>query len=372
MTPRRFFGHALLLACALASLGASCGQRAVTLMPGVVNHPGNRTLRRAIFGFAVDRLCGETRGQSLPLRMGEGEPSIGRFFPTGCAVNELPNEHLYVQFVGHGYAWTNVTGRIGFEASASVEYGHDFRVDGSSMTVYFRTVRTAASRWTPHMLERKDGGVAGGVLDLLGQDSASLVGPAGQRILEAQLARGFTVVRDGDGSVTFSLGLVGKGERATGPFDTSRAVHPVLVNDRVELHAGQRDYLGPFEVSEDGGELVLTAAVEGAPAIDVVVVAQATGEAWLPQYERYAQTGPAPGLALAEDVIPALAEPMAPPPGAPPAMPLPWRRAFRLPAGKYFLVLDHTATVGRSAPPAQRGDDRAALVSYAVERAPAR
>jgi len=372
MLTRRLLGHALVFACAVASLGASCGQRAVTLMPGIINNPANRSLRRAIFGFAVDRICGETRSRSLPLRMNEGEPSTGRFFPSACAVNELPNENLYVQFVGHGYAWTNVTGRVGFEASASVEYAHDFLVEGSSMVVYFREAKTTASSWKPVLLERRDGGVAGGALELLGRDPGGVVTQGGQRILEGQLARGFTVVRDGDGAVSFSMGLMKKGERPPVPFDTRNARHPVVANDRTELHAGQRDYLGPFTLDGDGRALVVTAVVEGAPSVDVLVVASATGETWLAQYERYAETGPAPGPTLYDDTVPAVAAYAATTPGAPPVTPPPWRRAFPLPAGSYYVVLDHSATAGRSAPPASRGDDRAALVSYAIELGEAR
>src|SRR5437868_5522488 len=95
--------HAAALALfGFTSLGASCGQTAITLMPGVVNDPGNRSLRRALFGFATDKVCGEMKSRSLPLKMGGGDPSTGRFFPTGCSVTQLGNENLFVQFVGHG------------------------------------------------------------------------------------------------------------------------------------------------------------------------------------------------------------------------------------------------------------------------------
>jgi hypothetical protein len=304
--------------------------------------------------------------------MNEGEPSTGRFFPTACAVNELPNENLYVQFVGHGYAWTNVTGRVGFEASASAEYAHDFLVEGSSMVVSFREVKTTASSWKPVLLERRDGGVAGGAIGLLDREPGGFVAQGGQRILEGQLARGFTVVREPDGAVSFSMGLAKKGERAPAPFDTRNARHPVVANDRAELHAAQRDYLGPYTLDGEGRALVVTAVVEGAPSVDVLVVATATGESWLAQYERYLETGPAPGPTLYEDTVLASAGEVGMVPGAPPATTAPWRRTFPLPAGSYYVVLDHSATAGRSAPPSVRGDDRAALVSYAVELGQAR
>jgi len=354
----------LLALFACASLGASCGQRAVTLMPGVVNDTGNRSLRRAIFSYAIDQLCTEMKKRSLPLRMSDPEPSIGRFFPTGCSVTELPNENLYVQVVGHGYAWTNLTGRVGFEAAAQVEYDHDFLVEGSSMYGYFRAVRTQSSTFTPLMFERSDGGVAGPALSLLGTATSQALAPLGQRILAGQLARGFTVVREGDATVAFSLGVLEKGHRPVAPFDTSRSRALVLVNDRAELHAGQRDFVGPFEITEKGRALGVTALVEGAPAADVLIVPQTVGDAWIAQYERYPQTGPAAAPPLVEDSIFAAREGS---PGAPATSDGVWRRAFPVPPGSYYVVFDHTATAGRTSPVGTPGDPRAATVSYAVE-----
>ena len=43
-----------------------------------------------------------------------------------------------------------------------------------------------------------------------------------------------------------------------------------------------------------------------------------------------------------------------------------WRRAWDVPRGVYFIVLDHTIAAGRTSLPQAQLDDRAALVSYAV------
>jgi hypothetical protein len=40
---------------------------------------------------------------------------------------------------------------------------------------------------------------------------------------------------------------------------------------------------------------------------------------------------------------------------------------IRVPKGAYYVVLDNTSTAGKSAPPTTALDDRAALVSLAVE-----
>ena len=350
-----------IVAFAAASLGASCGQRAVTLLPGVLNNSGNRSLRRAILSFATSRICETTKGMSIPLRMGDADPSIGRFFPTGCAVTELGNQNLFVQFIGHGYGWTNVTRRVGFEAAASVEYDQDFLVDGSSMYVYFRQVRTPSTTWKPLLCETRDGGVAGAALSFLGQDVTTMLEPVARRVMEGQLARGFTVVRDADGAVTFALGVLEKGARPAAPFEASKSSTLVLANDRTELHVGQRDYVGPFVVPEGSGSLIVTAVVEGAPGVDVFVVPRAAGDIWEAQYERYAQTGPAPFPAVGEDAIAA--------PGTP-GTPVNWRREFRVMPGSYYVVFDHTATAGRTNPVSVNGDDRAALVSYGIEVIP--
>jgi hypothetical protein len=45
----------------------------------------------------------------------------------------------------------------------------------------------------------------------------------------------------------------------------------------------------------------------------------------------------------------------------------PYRRRIPLPRGSYYVVLDHTATAGNTAPDNVALDDRAALVNLAVE-----
>jgi hypothetical protein len=353
----------LMVSFAACSLGASCGQRAVTLLPGIVNEPANRSLRRAIFKFASDTLCLEMKSKSLPLKMAEADPSIGRFFPVGCSVTQLGNENLFVQFVGHGYAWTNITGRMGFEAAASVEYSHDFLVDGSSMYVYFKQVQTQASSFKPLMLEKTDGGIAGGALGLLGADAQNIAKQVGERVFASQLARGFTVIREPDGEVAFSLGVLDRGERPQVPFDKGESEALVLANDRAELHSGQRDFSGPYHLSDSGHALVLTLAIDGAPGIDVLVLHKSTGDTWLSQYEHYPQTG-GPPLAPQFEAAVAMAIPNF---SAPPAATGPWRRQLSLPPGSYYIVFDNTASAGKTNPTTDRLDDRAALVNYAVQ-----
>lgn len=358
---RRWLVRILLLALSLGSLGASCGQAGVALMPGVVNNPANRSLRREIFGFAVGELCKEMQRRSIPLKLRDADPSIGRFFPTGCGVQQMPSGNLFVQFTGHGYAWTNVTHRMGFQANAAVEYEQDFLLDGSTMYVYFRQVERQTSKFDVTMIERGQGGAFGGVAGMLGTTVQQVSQQVGDRVLEHQLARGFTVVRKADGETTFALGVLEKGGQPHAPFGKGESDWEVLANARTELHAEQRDYAGPFHLEDEDDALWLTALVEGAPAIDILVVPQSIGDTWIQAYETQPQATPPPGAVLLDFPL------QAPVSVAPGQAAMPYRQPLRLPVGSYYIVFDNTSSAGRTAPVSQALDNRAALVSYAVQ-----
>ena len=358
----RIGGRLMMLALFLCCMGAACGETALAIMPGVINDPGNRSLRREIFSFGTKQLCSEMQKRSIPLKLRDEDPSIGRFFPTACQVKELENENLFVQFIGHGYAWTNVTGRMGFEASAAIEYEHDFLMDGSTMYVYFKQKETKSTAFRVQMVERTQAGTTpSSVAGLFGTTVQQASQRIGERVVEHQLARGFTVVRDSDGAVSFALGVLEKGERPSAPFARGDSDWLVLANDRSELHNGQRDFAGPFEIADQGDALHVTVHLEGAPSVDVLVMPKALGDQWLQTYEREAATTPPPGAVMIDETLQAAAPG---PPGTPPPV---WKRAIRAPKGLYYVVFDHTATAGATAPPTQGQDDRAALVSYAVQ-----
>jgi hypothetical protein len=343
---------------ALGSLGANCGQQGLAVLPGVVNNPQNRTLRRELFAFATSELCDEMKNRSLPLKMRDADPSIGRFFPVACMTSELESGNLFVQFTGHGYAWTNVTGRMGFQASAAVEFDQDFLMEGSSMYVYFRQRDTQSKVFTVLMVESPPQGAI--ATNVLGGSIKDVTQQIGERVLSSQLARGFTVVREDDGTVGFSLGVIEKGQKPTMPFERGDSDLVIVANDRSEIHSGQRDFVGPFEVGDDEA-LSFTIHLEGAPAIDALVVSRSVGDAWIERYEREPVAGPPPGPALFD-------QPAQATPAMPGQQPMLWRRTVPLPRGSYYLVLDNSATAGVSAPANQPHDDRAALVSFGVQR----
>lgn len=343
----------LSLAFAFSFVGASCGQTGLAVMPGVVNDPANLSLRRGIFSFAQGQICREVQKRSLPLKLREEDPATGRFFPTACAVQELATGNLFLQFGGHGYAWTNITKRIGFDASAAVEYDHDFLMDGSTMYVYFRERSTNAATFTSRLVEQPP---QAPMVGLPGGTTQGFLDTVGAEVLRKEIGRGFTVLRDPDGHVEFGLGIVEKGKRPGSPYAGEDNGRLVLANERVEVHQGQRDHVGPYEISGKGKALYLSVNVDGAPGLDVIVVHRGVGEAWLTQYTTNVTLGPPPAP-------PVLDEPV--------TTGLVWRKTLPLPPGQYYVVFDNTAAAGRTAPPQVSGDDRAALVSYAVELGPA-
>lgn len=344
------FARRVILALFFTSfVGASCGQKALGVMPGVVNNPSNLSLRRAVFSFGTSRLCEEMRKRSVAIRMRDEDPVMGRFYPGGCNVQTLANNNLLIQFNGQGFVWTNLTQRIGFEASASVEYDADFLMDGSTMYVYFRQRSTPNATFNPRMVEQQQVGAVAGMSLGSGQSLASTVGG---RLIQDVIAKGFTVIREPDGTVEFGLGVIEKGNRPTAPYRLEDG-NQVVYNERAEVHQNQRDYVGPIEVPK-GAKLRLTIAVEGAPGIDVQLVPKFSGDPWLQTYISQPVPTPPPGLPVLDEAVYSGAI---------------FRRVLPEAGGNYsyYLVLDNTSAAGRTNPTGFARDDRAALVSYAVE-----
>lgn len=337
------------LVFAASFVGASCGQSSLALMPGVVNNPGNLSLRRGILGFAQSQICTELKKHSVPLTLRQDEPSSGRFFPNSCATQELGNGDIFVQFGGYGYAWTNLTKRITFDANAAVEYQHDFLMDGSTMYVYLREKATTATTFTTRLYEQTPQAPATG---LPGGSTQGFVDLIGTEILRKELDKGFTVIRDSDGHVDFGVGIVEKGRRPTSPYANANNGRLILANDRTEIHQNQRDYVGPFEVTENKQALFLSVAIDGARDVDVLVVHRGIGEAWLVNYTSQQALGAPPAPPALDETV---------------STGMVWRRTLPLPVGQYYVVFDNSPAAGKSAPAVVAGDDRAVLVNYAVE-----
>jgi hypothetical protein len=347
----------LLLALCLGSALAGCGSRESigdsslrVLGAGVVNDPANKSLRFDILKFGLERFCEEMMKAGAPLKLSDQEPVLGRFFAESCqsqVVDDETRKSFVLQYSGKGYAWTNVTGKLGFSSRGLVEYAPDFQLSDGALYVYFRpkTVDAAAFQ-----LLSVDSALAQAGMAVV----AGAVDPneIGRHVVDSQLKRGFTVIRYGsDGRTEFGLGFVPKGQKPYKPFEITTETKRILQDERTEVHLQTQDYVGPFEVSDDDAALYLTLELDGAPSVDFQLVPKALGDAMLDRYVRAA--GPCPTLG------PAAFDGSAQQ-GARTQQQVP------LPVGQYFLVLDNSSSLGRSQPPAGTAGDHAARVDYAV------
>jgi hypothetical protein len=318
---------------------------------GVVNNPGNKSLRFDILKFGLERFCHEMTRGGAPLRLNDDEPVLGRFFAASCqsqTIDEEERKSFIVRYSGRGYAWTNVTGRVGFTTEGLVEYAPDFQMHDEAMYVYFlpRLVDPGTFRVT---LVENDLARAG--MSIARVDPAEL----GRRIVESQLRRGFTVIRyDASGETDFGLGLVPKGQKPFKPFIVKNSDKRGLANDRTEVQNGQQDYIGGFEVEDDGQALFLTLLVDGAAAVDVSLLPKFGAEQMIDAYVQNAGPRNLAAPARFTDRVAAGAL---------------WQRAVEVPAGVYYVVADHSSVLGATAPDAADG---AAKVDYLIQLGDAR
>ena len=144
-----------------------------------------------------------------------------------------------------------------------------------------------------------------------------------------------------------------EGQKPQHPFDVHGEGRIRYESGRTEVHQNQRDFIGPIEVKDSGRALYIDATVDGIPAVDVMVMRKEDAEVSLGLYYNYPQSGPLDAPVLTVDVAVA---------GRP------FARAFKVPKGTYYVVLDNTPTAGQVAPPpiVTILDDHVAAVSYTV------
>lgn len=87
------------------------------------------------------------------------------------------------------------------------------------------------------------------------------------------------------------MGVVPLGQHPFRPFQIQKTSRITLDNDRTEVHAGQQDFIGGITVEEEDQALYVTATVDGAPAVDLLLVQQPQGDALFATYTSVA--GPA-------------------------------------------------------------------------------
>lgn len=355
----RFARAAISLAFVVLS-GASCssqsiGQKLVTLMPGVVNDPKNRTLRRELLKYGSTEFCKELTRRGAPLKLRDTEPSVGRFFVDQCNYQEMDNDDAFVQFAGAGYAWTQPTGRVGFRAGAAIVYNPDFLLDGGTMYAYFRPRTVQSSKFDAVMIEQQGAANLAGAV--LGQNVSELASRLGSQIIAQELQRGFTVIRDEDGSTDFGLGIIEKGKRPFHPYQVKGSDKLLLASDTSEIHVNQREFLGPFVIEDDKRALYFMGQLDGAQAVDLFLMRKEDGETWARDFVFKAGLTPLTGQPLVADVMPGGRE---------------YRRAVPLSKGAYYLVIDHSSAAGTVNPPAAGtglfgATDLAAVVRYVAQ-----
>ena len=339
----------LLAASVLAASAAGCAaleQKAVCVVRGPLNAPSNYSLRRSIMKHGLSAFCEEMLTHEAPIQLAPGMPTVGRFFPKSCTQSTLPNGDLVVQFDGFGYSFTPLSKKLTFTMSGEVEYDQDFRVgDDCNIFAYFRTKNIRSSNFQTHVVEQP----VASFLNSLTTFSSDV----GKQLVSGKLSEGFTVIQDNQQRFDFSIGLLPVGQKPQHPFDVHGDGRIRYESARSEIHQDQRDFIGPIEVKDNGRALYIDATLDGIPAADVLVMTKPDAEVSLGLYYNYPASGPLDANVLYGDVIVA---------GRP------YSRAFKVPKGTYYVVLDNSPTAGQVAPPpaATMLEDHAAAISYQV------
>ncbi|MBW2528463.1 MAG: hypothetical protein JRI23_30085 [Deltaproteobacteria bacterium] len=308
----------LLLVLMTATAGCPCVRSTVNASPG---------LRWWLFSnFGASQICPEMLKRGMGLRLQDRAASVGRFWPNQCSVDvDGDRQVVTVNFSGTGYAYHSMTRRVGFSATASVEYRPDFYLGEEDIYVWGKVNRIVNG---PSF---RLGYVENPVADFATATTplGMVANMFGTQITMGELTRGFTVVRNDETGDDFALGILMPPQKPRRPFDVEGTEMLVFANETTEIRANQRDYLGPFEVADTDQALLMKYYLQGS-AVDVMVVDKRTGDMWREAYQTGQALGPPPGPVLA---------------GAP-LQPGEMRTSYRLAPGQYYVVIDNTSYAG--------------------------
>jgi len=310
------------IAAAFSFAGCPCLESIVNPSPG---------LQWWLFSnFGASRMCPEMLKKGVPLRLADRSPAIGRFFPQQCSYQvDDSRRTVAVSFAGTGYGYMVPAKRIGFNVSGTIELRPGIQLAGDRAYVFGQFNRIVAGpTFQVTFIENPVVDIAA---NFPGVGSAANL--FGNQIVAGELTRGFTVVNSDKGN-DFTLGILRPPAMPHHPYDTTTSERFTFENETVEVHQGERDYIGPFEVPEAGKSLFLTLNNQG-PAVDVMIVARYVGDAWRDQYQR-GMLAPPPGPVIA---------------GGPLQPNFNDVRRYALPPGSYYVVIDNTATAGLVSPP---------------------
>lgn len=281
--------------------------------------------------YGADRICPEMLKASVPLKLQDQSPTIGRYFPNQCSytINE-PTRTVSVSIGGSGYAYLPTVKRVGFTLNTSVEYAFDFRMHDEGAWIWGQMTRiTSGPDFKILSIENK-------LADL-----ASIVTPAGPtanlvggQVVQSFIARGFTVVET-DAGKEFSLGILPPGKHPVKPVQIDEDDEAyTFSNETADIYVHQRDYLGPFEVADEDQVIQLKGNLVGND-VDVLVVQKTLGDLWREGYQAGGPLGPPAGPIVASGVLNQGVV----------------NKRFKLRPGLYYLVVDNTAFAGQANPP---------------------
>ncbi len=294
-------------------------------------------LRWQLFArYGADRVCQEMTKRGALIQASVPVPGFsnatGRFYPQTCQsqINDAERT-LTLWMTGNGFAWTPATQKMSFECTVSVKYKPDFHKSGDSLWVWFDVAEPPpVPQFRIVHVEQAATNVA---LRLYGVEY--FANALASSFVSGELAKGFTVIQE-ESSQDFSFGRLPAGQRPVHPFDVSGSERFTLLNESMELHGYQQDFLGPFEVDSKNRALFLRMQVTGSP-VDVFVVSRDVGYAWRTQYQ---STSPPPP----------------PPTGAPIVQQLqvvpgtPFSAWVPVQKGLYYIVVDNSASAGALRP----------------------
>jgi hypothetical protein len=328
----------LALAMSFGAVGCPCVDDTINSSPW---------LRWKIFAmFGAGRLCAEMTKRGAPLRLADGAPVIGRFYPNACqSVTNDDRQTVTLQFSGDGSAWTPITKRMTFTNGSTVEYKPDFYKDGGTVYVWFRPVNISPPAFQVGFVEQPVVGLATAMTPL-----GTFANMFGQQIVSSELGRGFTVIHESAGD-DFAMGILKAGERPSHAYETHGGDRVTFVNEAAEVHANTLDFIGPFEIDTSGRMLFVKIRSTGIP-LDVAVVSRTVGDAWRRQY----QNNPGVPLPPSPPIVSGIVSPD-----------VDTDRSVALPQGQYYVVVDNSPFVGQVAPP-PTGPlfDALARVSYLI------
>jgi len=315
----------------------------------VVN--ANPQLRWWLFSnFGASHICPEMLKVGVSLKLDQASPAIGRFFPMTCNyVVDDARQVVAVSFTGTGYGYMLPAKRVGFSTSVTVELRPDFQISGDDIYVWGRFNRILQGPdFRIGYIENPAFNVASNIPPF-----GTLANFFGNQVLNGQLTRGFTVVANEDRGNEFTLGILMPPNKPIKPFKVQDDERYTFANETIDVHANQRDYLGPFEVSS-GQALYLTMSLQG-QAADVMIVSKQVGDMWREGYQTGQPLGPAPGPVLG---------------GAPLNPGLASTTRYNLAPGLYYVVVDNTQYAGLINPaimPLNPLSDPIARVSYVAQ-----